>query len=749
MFELLFKYPGSLFQRGEFVLLAPWPLWALGLAILAAGAALFWHARRHGGALGSARAVAIWALQTVLLALILLLLWRPAISVATLRPQQNVVAVVVDDSRSMALADGGSARMAQAREVLEGGLLASLGDRFQVRLYRLGRDVERIQNIGQLNGEASATRIAAGLEQILSESSTLPLGAVVLLSDGAENSGGIGLETISEIRRRRIPVHTVGFGRERPERDIEIADVALPGRALPDSRLNAQVSFRHYGLDGQKARVAVRDGDKVLATEEVAMKGDGAVQTHALAFDAGAAGPKSLRFSIEPLAGEENRENNTVTRLLHVRETKPRILYIEGEPRWDFKFIRRAAEEDRSLELVTMLRTTQNKIYRQGIASAQELEEGFPAKAEELFAYQGLIVGGVEAGYFTPAQQQLIREFASRRGGGVLFLGGRFALSEGGWQHSPLAELLPLTLSAAKGGFHRDQTPQELTAAGLASVICRLEEDGARNVERWKNMPLLADYNETGEAKPGALVLMESAPQGSRKMPLLAVQNYGRGRAAVFATAGSWRWKMLQDHADRSHHVFWQQLMRYLVNETPAQVTGGTPQKVLSDDGRVELRADVRDKEFKARADVSVEARIIGPDGAARTAELAPRPLEEGAYAAEWNAEQPGSYVVEVVARRGEEEIGRDVFQFRREDGAAEHFGTSQNRELLEKLAQQTGGGYFTASNAGKLGEEISYSEAGITTRETKDLWNMPAVFLLALLLRGSEWVLRRKWGVI
>lgn len=748
MFELLFKYPGALFSKGQFVLLAPWPVWALGTATILAAALLWWHVRRHRGALAGARAAAIWALQTALIALLLLLLWRPAISVATLRPQQNVVAVVVDDSSSMAIEEGRSTRLAQAARVLDGGLLAALEERFQVRLYGLGAEARRIGQVAELSGAEPATRIAGGLEQVLAESATLPLGAVVLLSDGAENGGGIGLETMAAIRRRRIPVHTVGFGRERPAKDVEIEDAVLPARVLPESRLTAHVTLRSWGYEGQKARLAVRDGDKVLASEDVRLQGGGALETHALAFDAGAAGPRSLRVAVEPQAGEENTENNAVTRLVDVRAARPRILYVEGEPRWEFKFIRRAAEEDRSLELVSMLRTTENKIYRQGISQPGELEHGFPGTAEELFAYQGLIVGSVEAGYFTPAQQQLIREFAGRRGGGVLFLGGRFALSEGGWQHSPVAETLPLQLRDAKGTFHRGFTAYEPTAAGLAGVICRLEEDAARNAARWKTMPALANWNETGEAKPGALVLMETAPEGRRRMPLLAVQNYGRGRTAVFATAGSWRWKMLQEHTDRSHHAFWQQLLRYLVNETPGQVTGSTPQPVVSDASRVELRAEVRDKEFQPRADLTVEARITGPDGAA-TAQLAPRPLEEGVYTAEWHAGKPGAYVVEMVARRGEEEIGRDVFQFRREDGAAEHFRTSQNRELLEKLAQQTGGNYYTAADARKLAGEISYSEAGITTRETRDLWNMPAVFLLALMLRGSEWLLRRKWGVI
>lgn len=748
MFELLFKYPGALFSRGQFVLLAPWPVWVLGAAAVLAAALLWWHVRRHRGGLARAHAAAIWGLQTALVALLLLLLWRPAISVATLRPQQNVVAVLVDDSRSMAMEDGGSTRLAQAVGALDDGLLAALQERFQVRLYGLGAQVRRIGKLEELRGEQPATRLAEGLEQVLAESATLPLGAVVLLSDGAENSGGIGLEAMAAIRRRRIPVHTVGLGRDQPARDVEIEDAVLPTRVLPDSRLTAQVSLRAYGYQGRKARLAVRDGDQVLASEEIALENDGALQTHALTFNAGRAGPRSLRVAIEPLDGEENAENNAITRLVDVRAARPRILYIEGEPRWEFKFIRRAAEEDRSLELVSMLRTTENKIYRQGIASAGELEHGFPGTAEELFAYQGLIVGGVEAGYFTPAQQQLIRDFAGLRGGGVLFLGGRFGLSDGGWQHSPVAEILPVGLRDARDTFHRSLTGYEPTPAGLAGVICRLEENGARNAERWKQMPALANWNETGEAKPGAVVLMESVPEDRRRMPLLAVQNYGRGRTAVFATAGSWRWKMLQEHTDRSHHAFWQQLLRYLVNETPGQVTGSTPQPVISDAGRVELRAEVRDKGFQPRADLSVEARITGPDGAA-TAQLAPRPLEEGVYSSEWHADRPGAYVVEIVARQGEQEIGRDVFQFRREDGAAEHFRTSRSRELLEKLAQQTGGNYYNPDSARKLAGEISYSEAGITTRETRDLWNMPAVFLLALMLRGSEWLLRRKWGVI
>jgi hypothetical protein len=123
--------------------------------------------------------------------------------------------------------------------------------------------------------------------------------------------------------------------------------------------------------------------------------------------------------------------------------------------------------------------------------------------------------------------------------------------------------------------------------------------------------------------------------------------------------------------------------------------------------------------------------------------------LTPGTFTAEWRAEKPGSYVAEVLAKRGEEEAGRDVINFRREDGIAENFGAEQNRELLEKLATETGGKYYKVSDTSKLPDEISYSEAGITIRETKDLWNMPMIFVLLLLLRGAEWILRRRWGVV
>src|SRR5215469_16777659 len=164
MFEFLFKYPAALFHKGQFVLLAPAPIWALLLAVAIAAGLLYWHVTRHHGALNGVRPIAIWLLETGMVALLLFLLWHPALSVATLRPQQNVVAVLVDNSKSMALADAGGTREAAAKAVLNGGLINDLSQKFQVRLYEFGKEPERIAGVDQLNASQPATRIGDTME---------------------------------------------------------------------------------------------------------------------------------------------------------------------------------------------------------------------------------------------------------------------------------------------------------------------------------------------------------------------------------------------------------------------------------------------------------------------------------------------------------------------------------------------------------------------------------------------------------
>jgi len=750
VFEFLFKYPVTVFRKGEFVFLTGWPLWLLAALTVLAGAALAvqLHRAPRVSAVPVVRKAVVVALQTLLVALLLALLWHPAIRIAALRPQQNIVAVLVDTSKSMALKESSESRMDKVQAALGGGLLSQIQNRFQMRLYGFSERPERVEGASQLTPTGRSTRLGESLASVLRESSSLPLGAVVVFSDGSDNAGGLDRAILAEIRQKRIPIHTVGVGRTEIAKDVEVAGVTVPARALPGSRLAARVDLRQQGFAGQRVRISVRDGSRILAARDITLSA-APVQTAELLFHSGEPGVRKLAVTVDPLPGEEIAGNNSLTRVVQVVPGRRRILYIEGEPRWELKFVRRAADDDPSIQLVTLLRTSANKFYRQGVDDAKQLADGFPTQAAELFQYHALIIGTIEANFFSASQQDLIKEFVNRRGGSILFLGGRRSFSDGGWHASALAEVLPVRLGTQPGTFHRRPVKVELTAHGRESLVCRLEEDPDKNAARWAKLPDLADYQTTGDLKPGAVALLNAQLPGAKSIPLLTAQNYGRGRSLLFATGGSWRWRMRLDHKDTSHATFWQQMLRALVAPVlgPVQIASDRP--IYADDDRVRLRAEVRTKTYEAASNASMIATLADESGRVATFEMYPSPDQEGVYEAEIAAPRTGSYQVEVTANRADEQLGRDSMVFHREDGVAENFHPEQNRQLLERISAETGGRYWRLEDVGKLAAEISFSEAGITTKETHDLWDMPAVFLLALLLRAGEWLLRRRWGAV
>ena len=209
MFEFFFKYPSPVFTKGRFVLLSALPAWLLLVLIVvsAGGLALLvrWRLRDAAPNMRSWRAWAVWGTQSAFVALVLLLLWQPAMSVSALSSQQNIIAVVMDDSRSMAIADGGGkTREAAALAALQGGVLAGLQKRFQTRIYRLGSGVTRVDGLNGIEPTEPATHIGDGLKQLATETSDLPIGAVLLLTDGSQNTAGMGDSGIGEIGRAHV-----------------------------------------------------------------------------------------------------------------------------------------------------------------------------------------------------------------------------------------------------------------------------------------------------------------------------------------------------------------------------------------------------------------------------------------------------------------------------------------------------------------------------------------------------------------
>jgi uncharacterized membrane protein len=747
VFEFLFKYPTTVFRKGELVFASGWPGWLLAIAIVAAGAGLAWHLSRNPGRVEGRRLYVLGALQAAVVALALLMLWQPAVNIQSLRSQQNIVSLLVDSSRSMALPEGEQTRLEQVRAALDGGLLEALQEKFRVRLYSFSNQLERLPSPEAIGTAGPSTRIGESVASLLGESTVVPLGAVVVFSDGSDNSGSFDRRLMAEIRQRNVPVHTVGVGRTEIPEDIELTDLTVATQALPRSQINAQATIRHSGARQLTTRLRVRDGTSILGSKTITLRRGESVQTEWIDFNAGEPGVRNLRFTLDAIEGEDLLGNNVQFRVVDVPRGTRSVLYIEGEPRWEYKFMRRAITKDESVRLVTMLRTTPNKFYRQGVQDQGELVDGFPATAEELFKYDALIIGSIEAASFTPKQQELIREFVSRRGGTLMMLAGRKGLGDGGWGVSKVADVLPARLpETSQATFHREKVRVELTPQGSDSLICRLDEDPDKNREQWKGLTEIADYQRIGDLKPAAIPLLNAQVAG-KPIPLLTLQHYGRGKAIIFATGGTWRWKMGLPHDDTRHHTFWQQLLRSLAANSPATLAVSTDRSVYADEPRVKLRAEVRTAAYEPASNATVSAVVTPDSGDPVTVEMRPSPEEEAVFEAEITAAGAGAYRAEVHATIGEESLGSAAVHFRREDGVAEDFHPEQNRELLEKLAGQTQGRYWTLDDIAGLPQEIRFSEAGITARETLDLWDMPFFFLLLLGLKAAEWLLRRKWG--
>jgi len=745
MFEFLFKYSRATYERAELVFASGWPVWLL-IALTAAAAVVIgitiW--RRRAG-LGVVRATVLGALQTALVAGVLVLLWRPALVTQTLRPQENSVAVLLDTSGSMLYGDADESRLQQAVDSLEKSALPALESKFAVNLFSFAGDLIELPNLEQVPPPGPVTHVGEALLNVLRGAQSGAIAAVVLVSDGADNSADFDQAKIAEIASFGVPIHTVGVGAETMPNDLELEDVQLPPVGLAGSTVSAQVSIRHSGPG--LAQLKVYDGDAILASEAIQLPSASGVTTRWVDIDVGKAGVRDLRFALDALPNETNVINNSRLRPMEVPEQRRHILYIEGEPRWEYKFIRRAIDENPAVRVASLLKTTPNKFYRQGVESPDELVNGFPTDELDLFRYDALMIGSFEAAALTPAQHDMIREFVSRRGGTLLMLGGRRGLTDGGWGPTSVAEVLPVRLPELDGpSFVREPAKAMLAPAGITSAMTRLEADDEANEAAWEGLPELADFQTLGELKPGAETLLE-AKFGDKTEPLLVHQRYGLGNVYVLATGGTWRWQMQLPHEDQRHETFWRQFLQAAATTAPQPVTLTSNRVFYGDESTVMLRAEVRDKSYKPASDAVVTLQVSDGMGPPTNVPMTPVAGERGLYEAAYDTTHTGVFRFEASAKTGEEELGRAQFAVRREDGVIEHYHVQQNRPLLERLAAATGGTYFPVNDVSKLPEAVSFSEAGSVERQVLDLWNIPLAFLLLLLLKSAEWLVRLYWG--
>lgn len=769
LFAFLFKYPLSVFQQGDLAFGAPIPVVVLVVLVLAlAVPALLSYTRARGRSTRGDRWVLV-GVRTAVLLVLALCLFRPMLLLSAAVPQRNFVGVLIDDSRSMQIADqDGLQRADFVRTQLAGAhpaLLDALESRFQVRLFRFGASAARVDSAGGLVYGERETHLAAAVEAAQRELESVPLSGLVVVSDGADNSHQAMADELLRLRARRVPVFTVGVGAEQFDHDIEIQRVETPRTVINHSTLVVDVLVRQRGYAGRRVPLVIEDAGEVLARTDVTLPADGdaaPLRIHALMNRPGA---RVLTFRIPVQPGEQVTQNNVRTALVNVRGDRQKVLYVEGEPRYEVRFIRAAIAADSSLQLVVLQRTAANKFLRLNVDSAEDLAGGFPTSRTELFKYQAVILGSIEASFFTPDQMAMLVDFVNVRGGGLLMLGGRRAFAEGGYTGTPLADVMPVVIDGPATldslAFLADLQVR-LTPAGMANAVTQLGGSDSASIRRWRELPIVTSVNRMRGVKPGAVTLVQGlVPPGGRArasgqplaaytQPVLAFQHYGRGVAYALPVQDTWQWQMDPGMpvGDLTFTTFWRQLLRQLTTGVPGRVTVTAATDQVNPNTPIQLQAEVVDSSYVDANDAKVLAHVTAPSGATRDVPMEWTVHQDGVYRATFTPSEQGVLRIRVEATRGRAPAVVDSTFVRVADLNSEFTDAEMRADLLKRIASETEGRFYTPATVQRLPQDLSTTHRGVTVVNEMDLWDMPIVFLLLVALAAGEWWYRRARGL-
>jgi uncharacterized membrane protein len=757
LFQFLFEYRPVIFQQGEFRLLPT--AGAYTAATLAIGAvvvaAVGYRRARNRGRLRDR--VILTALRAATLLVVLFCLFRPVLVVKAAVPQQNFLAVLLDDSRSMQIADWNSdTRAAFVRKefgAADAGLLKALGDKFVLRTFRFSSSASRAASGADLDFAGAQTRLGAALDGARQELAGLPLAGMVLVSDGADTTDAELADALLALKAEAVPVFTVGVGRERLSRDIQVDRVSTPRRALKGASLVIDAVITQTGYAGETVALNVEDDGRIVGSQEVKLPTDGEPAAVRVRFTATDAGARVFRFRIAPRPGEQVTQNNQREALIEVTDRREKILYFEGEPRFEMKFIRRAVTDDLNLQVVALQRTADNKYLRIDVDDPEHLLGGFPKTREELFAYRGLILGSIEAGAFTGDQLRMIADFVEKRGGGLIMLGGPRAFAEGGYAGTPVGDVLPVVLERPARATESNAVSHlkvALTRGGEAHAVTQIASTEAASAARWRELPTVTSVNTLTQVKPGATVLLSGTDERRRDQVVLAYQRFGRGKAIAFPVQDSWQWQM---HAsisveDQTHENYWRQLLRWLVDGVPDHVEAHTTADRVEPGQPVTVVAAVVDPAFVELNDAHVVAHVTTPKGAVLDLPMQWTGERNGEYRVTFEAAEQGLYAARVEADRAGKSVGADVTQVRAAPGDAEYFDATMHAARMQRIADETGGRFYTPEKVTALAEDVRYTGRGVTTIEERELWHMPIVLILLVTLVSAEWGYRRAVGL-
>jgi hypothetical protein len=740
------------------------PWWLAAVLAGSIAAAVYLQYRRPLAPLTPTRRTVLVSLRVITLAALVLFLFRPIAILPPSGSRDAIVPIVIDASRSMRIPDAdGQSRFARAVTLVKRDLAPALG-RFTPELYAVGDSLAPVAATA-LDSTAPAARktdLAGAIASLRDRYRGQRVAGIVLLSDGGDTGGG-GSGAAAAARpdtEGGFPVFAVGIGSPDGLQDREVLGLTAGDPRIDRASIDLHVSAISAGFGRAPFSLRLLANGRALETRRVVPSADGSPVDEVFTVSPDAATPTVYTAEIATTDGELVPENNTRSVLVNPAGRKRRMLVIEGAPGFEHSFMTRAWAGDPSLEVDIVTRKGRNAenqdtfFVQAGAGRAAGLTSGFPARREQLFEYDALVIANVEGDYFTRAQLAMAADFVGERGGGLLVMGGR-SFAQRGLSGTPLEEVLPVELNDRRGGLVRTSAGGAdvsahnriaLTADGEAHPMMRLAASPDETRKQWAALPALAASAPLGGPRPGAKLLALTAAPGGAIYPVIAVQRYGQGRSMIFAGEASWRWKMMVASTDHSYETFWRQAARWLSAESPDPVAVTVPGAAEPGDA-VTIDVIARDASFNPVADADVDAALTGPGGETTPLKLR-RGDTAGRFVAAITPDRPGLYRLRAAARRGATALGT-ADQWFHVGGADREFADPRlNEGFLRRIARASGGRYVRPADASRLAGWLQSVVPQDAPPERRDLWHEPWAFAAIVMMLSAEWILRRRWGL-
>lgn len=725
------------------------------------------------------------------IAVLSIALTEPLWSGVHMHPGTNLFAIAVDDSRSLQIKDPETdqPRLKIVEQLLRApqgttdktqpAWLIDLAQYFSVRKFTVNAHAHAQTDLQHLTFKGSQTNLTSSLNELNQRYKKLPLAGILLMTDGISNADLKNLET-------SVPIYPVIIGSNAAATDVAIIKTSVSYSPFEDAPIRILADLSATQCQQKQIKIQLLDESKKIV-ETVLREITEPEQQLQVRFQVRPEETGIAFYQIKTtLVSSENQEatlsNNQRTLKIDRGRTAHRVLYVSGRPNWEFKFLRRAIEEDEFIDLVGLIRIAKketkfdfrsrdgeegNALFRGfdqtnesdlerydqpvfvriNTKHPDELREGFPKTETELFQYETIVIDDLEAAFFTQDQMELITRFVSERGGGLVMLGGQESFQKGGYHKTELSRLLPVYFSQQGALDNQHDFQFSLTRDGWLQPWMRHHKNEQDEHKRLAEMPPFKVINRVDTTKPGATLSAELRSAAKATFPAIVTQRYGSGRVAAVMIGDLWRWRLKEDSTTPQLNKSWRQLLRWMTTDVLEPVDLLVEEN-LNSNGGTKIRVLVRDPEFQKRSDYQVELKIKPPGKKEIKLISDPMPDQPGMYQSIYLPTQAGGYALSATVTAPDAKTKTIHGGWVHEPDQSEFPFIKPNLELLKQLAEQSNGEVIAAENLQHFVNTLDQRHIPIAEEFVTPLWHHPWVLALVLCCFFGEWSLRRWKGL-